>query len=88
MLMEELKRQSLSRKECEFIAHKLGFDLTSLNAALHYLRQLNIIAYYDVLRLTWPVGVSTIYDRGVSAAEITLPVDGCSPEVIQTSDSG
>ena len=49
MLMEELKRQSLSRKECEFIAHKLGFDLTSLNAALHYLRQLNIIAYYDVL---------------------------------------
>ena len=49
MLMEELKRQSLSRKECEFIAHKLGFDLASLNAALHYLRQLNIIAYYDVL---------------------------------------
>ena len=49
MLMEELKRQSLSRNECEFIAHKLGFNLTSLNAALHYLRQLNIIAYYDVL---------------------------------------
>ena len=49
MLMEELKRQSLSRKECEYIAHKLGFDLASLNAALNYLRQLNIIAYYDVL---------------------------------------
>ena len=49
MLMVELKRQSLSRNECEFIAHKLGFDLTSLNAALHYFRQLNIIAYYDVL---------------------------------------
>ena len=49
MLMEELKRQSLSRTECEFIAHKLGFDLASLNAALHYLRQLNIIAYYDEL---------------------------------------
>ena len=49
MLMEELKRQSLSRKECEFIAHKLGFDPASLNAALNYLRELNIIAYYDVL---------------------------------------
>ena len=49
MLMEELKRQSLSRKECEFIAHKLGFDLASLNAALNYLQELNIIAFYDVL---------------------------------------
>ena len=49
MLMEELKRQSLSRKECEFIAHKLGFDCASLNAALNYMRELNIIAYYDVL---------------------------------------
>ena len=49
MLMEELKRYALSRKECEFVGHKLGFDLPSLNAALDYLRQLNIIAYYDVL---------------------------------------
>ena len=49
MLMEELKQQSLSRKECEFIAHKLGFDPASLNAALDYLRELNIIAFYDVL---------------------------------------
>ena len=49
MLMEELKRQSLSRKECEFIGHKLGFDPASLNSALDYLCQLNIIAYYDVL---------------------------------------
>ena len=49
MLMGKLKRQSLSRKECEFIAYKLGFDLASLNAALNYLRQLNIIAYYDAL---------------------------------------
>ena len=47
--MEKLKRYALSRKECEFIGHKLGFDLPSLNAALDYLRQLNIIAYYDVL---------------------------------------
>ena len=49
MLMEELKRQSLSQKECEFIAHKLDFDPASLNAALNYLRELNIIAYYDVV---------------------------------------
>ena len=49
MLMEDLKRQSLSRKECEFIGHKLGFDPASLNSALNYLRQLNIIACYDVL---------------------------------------
>ena len=49
MLMEELKRQSLSKKECEFIGHKLGFDPASLNAALNYLRELNIIAYYDVV---------------------------------------
>ena len=49
MLMEELKRQSLSRKECEFIAYKLGFDPASLNAALDYLRELNIIAFYDEL---------------------------------------
>ena len=49
MLMEELKRYALSRKECDFVGHKLGFDLPSLNAALDYLRQLNIIAYYDVL---------------------------------------
>ena len=49
MLMEELKRNFVSRKECEFIAHKLGFDSASLMAALQYLRELNIIAYYDVL---------------------------------------
>ena len=49
MLMEELKRQSLSRKECEFIGNKLAFDPASLNAALNYLRELNIIAYYDVV---------------------------------------
>ena len=49
MLMEELKRQSLSRSECEFMAHRLGFDPASLNAALNYLRELNIIAYYDEL---------------------------------------
>ena len=31
------------------MAHMLGFDRESLKAALHYLKQLNIIAYYDVL---------------------------------------
>ena len=48
-LMQELGRQVLSRKECEYVAHMLGFDTESLKAALHYLQQLNIIAYYDVL---------------------------------------
>ena len=48
-LMDELNRYALSRKECEFIGHNLGFDLPSLNAALAYFRQLNIITYYDVL---------------------------------------
>ena len=49
MLMKELRRQSLRRKECEFIGHKLGFDLASLSAALNYLRKLNIIFFSDVL---------------------------------------
>ena len=49
MLMLELGRQSLSRKECEFIGKKLGFDRASFNAALDYLRQLNIISFFDVL---------------------------------------
>ena len=49
MLMQELKQPALSRKECEFIGSKLGFDHTCLSAALDYLRQLNIIAYYDEL---------------------------------------
>ena len=49
MMMKELGRQSLRRRECEFIGHKLGFDLASLNAALDYLRKLNIISFYDVL---------------------------------------
>ena len=48
-LMQELGRQVLSRKECEYVAHLLGFDHKSLKAALYYLQQLNIIAYYDVL---------------------------------------
>ena len=49
LLMKELGRQCLSRRECEFIGHKLGFDLPSLNAALDYLRQLNILSFFDVL---------------------------------------
>ena len=48
MLMKKLGRQSLRRQECEFIGHKLGFDLASLIAALNYLRKLNII-FSDVL---------------------------------------
>ena len=49
LLMQELGRQCLSRRECEFIGHKLSFDLPSLNAALDYLRQLNILSFFDIL---------------------------------------
>ena len=49
LLMQQLGRQCLSRKECEFIAHKLGFDAPSFNAALQYLRKLNILSFFDVL---------------------------------------
>ena len=49
LLMQKLERQTLSRREREYIAHNLGFDVASMNAALDYLRQLNIIAYYEVL---------------------------------------
>ena len=48
-LMKELDRQCLSRRECEFIGHKLDFDVSSLNAVLEYLRQLNIISFFDAL---------------------------------------
>ena len=48
-LMQRLGRQILSLQECEFIAHKLGFDPPSLKAALNYLRQLHIISFYEVL---------------------------------------
>ena len=49
VMMEKLDRQVLSRQECQYIGHNLGFDLPSLNAALKYLRRLHIISFYDVL---------------------------------------
>ena len=49
VMMEKLDRQVLSRQECEFIGHNLGFDSPSLNAALKYLSELHIISFYDVL---------------------------------------
>ena len=49
MMMQELHRKVLSREECEFVAHKLHFDPKSFKAALLYLSQLNIIAYYKKL---------------------------------------
>ena len=49
MMMQELHRKVLSREECEYVAHKLHFDLESFKAALLYLSQLNIIAYYEKL---------------------------------------
>ena len=48
-LMDQLKRQTLTIQECEFIGYKLGFDPPSLKACLNYLRQLHIITFYDVL---------------------------------------
>ena len=48
-LMDQLKRQTLTIQECEFIGHKLGFDHSSLQACLNYLRQLHIITFYDIL---------------------------------------
>ena len=48
VLMEKLNRQVLTRDECQIVANNLSFDdLASLKAALDYLHQLNIIAYYD-----------------------------------------
>ena len=48
-LMQELDRQCLSKKECEFIGHGMGFDTYSLNAALQYLCELNIISFFDAV---------------------------------------
>ena len=48
-MMEQLNRQVLSLQECQFIGYKLGFDAPSLKACLHYLRQLHIVSFYDVL---------------------------------------
>ena len=49
VMMEKMGRQVLSREECEFLGHKLGFDPPSLNAALNYLRELHIIWFHDAL---------------------------------------
>ena len=49
VMMEKMGRQVLSREECEFVGHKLGFDPPSLNAALNYLRELHIIWFHDAL---------------------------------------
>ena len=48
-LMENIRRQTLSMQECEFLGYKLGFDAPSLKACLSYLRELHIISFYDVL---------------------------------------
>ena len=49
VMMEKMGRQVLSREECEFVGHKLGFDPPSLKAALNYLRELHIIWFHDAL---------------------------------------
>ena len=48
-LMESLGRQTLSLQECEFVGYHLDFDGLSLIACLNYLRELNIISFYDIL---------------------------------------
>ena len=48
-LMVTLKRQVLSRQECEFLGQKLEFDSPSLKACLHYLRKFHIISFYNDL---------------------------------------
>ena len=48
-LMESLRRQTLSLQECEFIGYHLDFDGLSLIACLNYLRELNILSFYDIL---------------------------------------
>ena len=48
-LMATLKRQVLSRQECEFLGQKLEFDSPSLKACLHYLRKFHIISFYNDL---------------------------------------
>ena len=48
-LRVKMGRQVLSREECEFVGHKLGFDPPSLKAALNYLRELHIIWFHDAL---------------------------------------
>ena len=47
--MESLGRQTLSLQECEFVGYHLDFDGLSLIACLNYLRELNIISFYDIL---------------------------------------
>ena len=49
VMMEKMGRQVLSREECEFVGHKLGFDPLSLKAAFNYLRELHIVWYHDAL---------------------------------------
>ena len=49
VMMKKMGRQVLSREECEFVGHKLGFDPPSLKAALNYLRELHIIWFHDAL---------------------------------------
>ena len=62
-LMEQLKRQILSLKECEFIGSKLEFDPPSLKACLNYLRQLHILTFYDILPNTIFGSCQVILDK-------------------------
>ena len=72
VMMEKLDRQVLSRQECEFIGHNLGFDSSSLNAALKYLRELHIISFYDVLPNVVFASSQVVLDKVTEVVALSL----------------
>ena len=79
VLMEKLNRQLLRRNECEVIANNLKLDRASLNAALEYLHQLNIIAYYPTVLPNVIFGSSqVILDKITELVRYSLVLKGKS----------
>ena len=72
VMMEKLDRQVLSRQECEFIGHNLGFDSPSLNAALKYLCELHIISFYDVLPNVVFASSQVVLDKVTEVVTLSL----------------
>ena len=72
VMMEKLDRQVLSRQECEFIGHNLGFDSPSLNAALKYLCELHIISFYDVLPNVVFASSQVVLDKVTEVVALSL----------------
>ena len=72
VMMEKLDRQVLSRQECEFIGHNLGFESLSLNAALKYLCELHIISFYDVLPNVVFASSQVVLDKVTEVVALSL----------------